>query len=86
MICERDSRREWDTLHPGAETKKKKKKKKNRKKYTRVQTVYFYRLFQVDVISKRENFLGYIGRQVNSLKGFNLSSFFSFPNPGEVNS
>ena len=62
----------------------KKKKKKNGKKYTRVQIVHFYRLLQVNVISKRENSLGYIGGQVNSLTG--LSSLIFLPNPGEVNS
>ena len=55
---------------------KQKKKKKNGKKYTSVQIVHFYRLLQVDVISKRENSLGYIGRQVNSLTG--LSSLIVF--------
>ena len=71
--------REWDDLHPGAKTKK-----KNGKKYSRVQIVPFYRLLQVNVISKRENSLGYIGRQVNSLTGLSIVMFS--PNPGEVNS
>ena len=57
-------------------TKNKKKKKNKRKEYTGVQIVHFYRLLQVDVISKRENSLGYTGRQVNSLTG--LSSLISF--------
>ena len=77
MTCERDSRREWGNLHPGAKTKKKKKKKKKRKKYTRVQIVHFYRLLQVDVISKSENSLGCIGRQVNSLTGLSIVIFFA---------
>ena len=33
----------------------KKEKKKKKEKYTRVQTVHFYRLLLVDVISKRAN-------------------------------
>ena len=45
---------------PGS--KKIKKKKKNGEKYTHVQIVHFYRLLQVDVISKGENPLGNIGR------------------------
>ena len=66
-------------------------KQKNGKKYTRVQIVHFYRLLQADVISKRENSLGYIGRLVNSLTGLSIVIFFFFffffsPNPGEVNS
>ena len=65
-------RREWGNLHPGA-----KKKKNRKKKYTRVQIVHFYRLLQVDVISKRENSLGYIGRQVNSLTGLSIVIFFA---------
>ena len=65
------------------EQKKKKKRKKKKKKYTGVQIVHFYLLLQVDVISRR-NFLGYIGRQVNSLTG--LSSLIFSPNPGEVSS
>ena len=69
MTCERDSRRDLGNLHPGAKAKK-------RKKYTRVQIVYFYRLLQADVISKRENSLGYIGRQVNSLTGLSIVMFF----------
>ena len=32
--------------------------KQKKEKYTRVQIVHFYRLLQVDVISKRENALG----------------------------
>ena len=58
-----------DNLHPGTKTK-------NGKKYIRVQIVHFYRLLQVDVISKRENSLGYIGRQVNSLTGLSIVIFF----------
>ena len=46
-----------------SKNKNKKKKKKTEKKYTRVQIVHFYQLLQVDVISKTENSLGYIGRQ-----------------------
>ena len=71
-------------LHPGAkaETNKKKNnnnktKQKKRKKYTRVQIVHFYRLLQVDFISKRENSLGYISRQVNSLTGLSVVMFFA---------
>ena len=42
-----------------------------------MQIVHFYRLFQVlDVISKRENSLGYIGRQVNSLTGLSVLIIF----------
>ena len=41
-----------------------------------MQIVYFYRLLQVDVISKRENSLWYIGRQVNSLTGLSIMIFF----------
>ena len=37
------------------------KEKKNGKKIHRLQIVHFYRLLQVDVISKRENSLWYIG-------------------------
>ena len=44
-------------------------KQRNGKTYTRVQIVHFYWLLQVDVISKRENSVGYIARQVNSLTG-----------------
>ena len=66
--CEGDSRREWGNLHPGA--------KQETEKYTGVQIVHFYRLLQVEVISKRENSLGYIGRQVNLLTG--LSSLIVF--------
>ena len=69
--------REWGNLHPGAKNKK-------LEKYTRVQIVHFYRLLQVDVISKRENSLGYIGRQVKSLTGLSIVIFS--PKPGEVNS
>ena len=47
LTCEGDSRREWGNLRAGAKTK-------NGKKYTGVQIVYFYRLLQVNVISKRE--------------------------------
>ena len=50
--------------------------KKRKKKYTGVQFVHFYQLLQVDIISKRENSLVYIGRQVNSLT--RLSSLFFF--------
>ena len=42
-----------------------------------MQIVHFYRLLQVEVISKRENSLGYIGRQVNSLIGLSSMIFFS---------
>ena len=59
-------------------------KQKKRKKYTRVQIVHFYRLLQIDVISKRDNSLGFIGRQVNSLTGLSIVIFS--PNLGEVNS
>ena len=52
------------------------KLKTEKKKYTGVQIVHFYRLLQIDVISKRENSLGYIGRQVNSLT--ELSSLIYF--------
>ena len=52
------------------------KKKKKGKQYTRAQIVHFYRLLQVDVISKRENSLGYIGRQVNSLTGLSIVFVF----------
>ena len=38
--------------------------------------MHFYRLLPVDVISKRENPLGYIGRQVNSLTGLSIVMFF----------
>ena len=79
LKCERDSSREWDNLHPGA----KNKQKQNGNKYTRVQIVHFYRLLQVDVFSKTENSLGYIGRKVNSLT--ELSSLIFSSNPGEVN-
>ena len=61
--------REWGNLHLGAKTKL-------GKKYTRVQILHFYRLLQVDVISKRENSIGNIGRQVNTLSG--LSVVISF--------
>ena len=74
VIC---TRQKWGNLHPGAKPKK-------RKKYTGVQSVHFYRLLQVDIISKRENSFGYIGRQVNSLTG--LSSLIYSPYPGEGNS
>ena len=50
---------------------------RNGKKYTRVKMVHFYRLLQVDVISKRENSLVYIGRQVNSLAGLSSLMFFA---------
>ena len=40
--------------------------KNKRKKYTRVQIVHFYWLWQVDVISKRENSIWYLGGQLNS--------------------
>ena len=62
-------------LHPGAKTK-------NGKKIHPCANCAF--LLQVDVISKRENPSGYIGRQVNSLTGLSIVIFFS-PNPGEVN-
>ena len=45
--------------------------------------MHFYRLLQVDVFSKRENSLGYIGRQVNSRTGLSIVIFS--PAPGEVN-
>ena len=51
--------------------------KQKTEKYTRVQIVHFYRLLKVDVISKRENSLGYIGRQVNSLTGLSIVIFFA---------
>ena len=54
---------------------------KKRKKYAGVQIVHFRQLLQVDVISKTENSLVYIGRQVNSLTG--LSSLIFSPNSGE---
>ena len=73
MTCEGESRREWGNFHPGAKTKKKKKTEK----YTSVQIVHFYRLLQVDVISKRENSLGYIGRQVNSVTGLSNLVYFA---------
>ena len=38
----------------------------------------------VNAISKRENSLGYIGGQINSLTG--LPGLIFSPNPGEVNS
>ena len=50
--------------------------KQKTKTNTGVQIVHFYRLLQVDVISKRENSFGYIGRQVNLLTG--LSSLIVF--------
>ena len=62
---------------------KKQQQQQQQQKYTRVQIVHFYRFLQVDVINKRENSLGYIGRQVNSLT--ELSSLIFSPNPGEVN-
>ena len=55
----------------------KEKKEKKRKKYIRVQIVNFYRLLQVDVTSKRENSLGYIGGQVNSLTRLASLTFFA---------
>ena len=68
--------REWGNLHPGAKIKTK-QKKGGGGKYTRVQIVRFYLLLQVDVISKRENSLVYIGRQVNSLTGLSIVIFFA---------
>ena len=47
-------------------------REQKRKKYTRVQIVHFYRLLQVDVICKRENSLGYISKQVDSLTGLSI--------------
>ena len=61
---------EWGNLHPEA-------KAKNGTKYTRVQSVHFYRLLQVDVISKRENSLEYIGRQVIPLTGLCIVMLFT---------
>ena len=68
VICTREQKQKTTT---------KKTKKKTDKKYTRVQIVHFYRLLQVDVISKRENSLGYTGRQVNSLTGLSIVIFFA---------
>ena len=59
--------------------------KQKTEKYTSVQIVHFYRLLQVDGISKRENSLGYIGRQVYSLIG-SSRLIFLLPYPDEVNS
>ena len=67
------------------QNKKKQQKKNKKNKYTRMQIVHFYQLLQVDVYSKRENSLGYISRQVNSLTGLSIVILF-LPNPGEVNS
>ena len=53
------------------------KTKNGKKKYTGAQIVHFYRLLQVDVISKRENSLVYIDRQVNLLTGLSSLIFFA---------
>ena len=50
---------------PGSKKKKKKKKK-----------MHFYRLLQIEVVSKREKYLGYICRQINSLRGLSSPPFF----------
>ena len=74
VTCERDSRREGVIC---TREQKQNKTKQKKKKYIHVQIVHFYRLLQVDFISKRENSLGYISRQVNSLTGLSLVMFFA---------
>ena len=58
-------------------TREQNKKEKSGKKYTGLQIVHLYRLLQIDVISKGQDSLEYIGRQVNLLTGLSSLIFFA---------